>query len=240
MKYFFLQEFCKNSDAFVSSTYFYVPRGASKLYAGPLWDCDGTYGIRSELSAFEDPGSWLVRNGFDALYKSSEFRSALRSAYEQEIKPIVRNLVYGDASSEGSIEYYSAKNERSRLMNAKIWGVAQAIPLMKQYPSYDAALLALKSWAQQRLRWIDEELTAEVDAVVMHRIYNPNSGEHFYTASSVERDQLVDVGWVYEGEGWVAPKSSNTPVYRLYSGTDHHYTTSLAERNELMGGWLGI
>lgn len=72
----------------------------------------------------------------------------------------------------------------------------------------------------------------------MHRLYNPNSGEHFYTASDAERQSLVKSGWNYEGVAWVAPKESKTPVYRLYSGTDHHYTTSLAEKQSLVkAGW---
>lgn len=72
----------------------------------------------------------------------------------------------------------------------------------------------------------------------MHRLYNPNSGEHFYTASAQERDVLVSAGWSYEDVGWIAPASSKTPVFRLYSGTDHHYTSSAAERDALvMSGW---
>ena len=72
----------------------------------------------------------------------------------------------------------------------------------------------------------------------MYRLYNPNSGEHFYTANVSERDNLVRVGWVYEGVGWTAPKSSKTPVYRLYSGTDHHYTMDASERDMLKrAGW---
>ena len=79
---------------------------------------------------------------------------------------------------------------------------------------------------------------ASVTRVPMYRCYNPNSGEHFYTASTVERDHLVKVGWRYEGVGWTAPKTSKTPVYRLYSGTDHHYTTSKDERDHLVSvGW---
>ena len=72
----------------------------------------------------------------------------------------------------------------------------------------------------------------------MYRLYNPNSGEHFYTANTSERDNLRRVGWVYEGVGWTAPKSSKTPVYRLYSGTDHHYTMDASERDMLKrAGW---
>ena len=72
----------------------------------------------------------------------------------------------------------------------------------------------------------------------MYRLYNPNSGEHFYTASAHERDSLRRAGWKYEGVGWTAPATSRTPVYRLYSGTDHHYTTSAAERDMLVrAGW---
>lgn len=76
------------------------------------------------------------------------------------------------------------------------------------------------------------------DAVDMQRLYNPNSGEHFYTSSTKERNALVAVGWIYEGVGWRAPKQSSIPVYRLYSGTDHHYTTSTRERDALIRvGW---
>lgn len=77
-----------------------------------------------------------------------------------------------------------------------------------------------------------------VDTKAMYRMYNPNSGEHFYTASEYERDHLMSVGWNYEGVGWTAPAKSDTPVYRLYSGTDHHYTKSAYERDELVRvGW---
>lgn len=78
------------------------------------------------------------------------------------------------------------------------------------------------------------------ESVEMHRLYNPNSGEHFYTASEDEKNNLVNVGWNYEGVGWYAPKSSSTPVYRLYNPNagDHHYTTSTDEREMLIhAGW---
>lgn len=76
--------------------------------------------------------------------------------------------------------------------------------------------------------------------VVMHRLYNPNSGEHFYTGNTAEKDHLVKLGWTYEGEGWTAPATSKTPVYRLYNPNagDHHYTISRPEADYLVkAGW---
>lgn len=76
----------------------------------------------------------------------------------------------------------------------------------------------------------------------MYRLYNPNTGEHFYTASYYEANSIVKAGWQYENVGWTAPTSSNTPVFRLYNpyvyGGDHHYTTSSVERDSLVAaGW---
>ena len=74
----------------------------------------------------------------------------------------------------------------------------------------------------------------------MFRMYNPNSGEHFYTSNASERNHLIAAGWRFEGEGWAAPIYSNKPVYRLYNANagDHHYTTSANERDTLVAvGW---
>jgi hypothetical protein len=53
---------------------------------------------------------------------------------------------------------------------------------------------------------------------------------------------LVSRGWKYEGVGWYAPATSNTPVYRLYNPIlrDHHYTTSANEKEVLSKkyGWI--
>ena len=77
-------------------------------------------------------------------------------------------------------------------------------------------------------------------SIEMYRLYNPNSGEHFYTASAAERDNLAGIGWRYEGVGWLAPSKSSSPVHRMYNPNsgDHHYTLSSAERDNLVSiGW---
>lgn len=85
-----------------------------------------------------------------------------------------------------------------------------------------------------------EELEAAPSEILMYRLYNPNSGEHFYTKDDHEKEVLTSLGWKYEGVGWYAPFSSNTPVYRLYNNNagDHHYTTDKKEKDTLVRvGW---
>lgn len=76
--------------------------------------------------------------------------------------------------------------------------------------------------------------------VTVYRLYNKNSGEHFYTPSTSERSSLIKKGWKAEGVGWIASKKSSVPIYRLYNPNngDHHYTTSKGEYNVLAKkGW---
>ena len=80
----------------------------------------------------------------------------------------------------------------------------------------------------------------KVETQSMYRLYNPNSGEHFYTANAGEKNYLANIGWIYEGIGWNAPKTSDYPVYRLYNGNggEHHYTMNKAEKDMLVrAGW---
>ena len=91
---------------------------------------------------------------------------------------------------------------------------------------------------EQQLEPVAEPVVA-AGTTAMYRLYNPNSGEHFYTASATERDTLRKVGWSYEGVGWTAPTSGNA-VYRLYNPNAglHHYTMDESEKNYLTSlGW---
>lgn len=78
------------------------------------------------------------------------------------------------------------------------------------------------------------------DTADVYRLYNPNSGEHFYTQSADEYAAVKAAGWNGEGIAWFAPAESDVPVYRLYNPNagDHHFTTSADERDTLKkAGW---
>ncbi|MBO1103503.1 C39 family peptidase [Enterococcus hirae] len=82
-------------------------------------------------------------------------------------------------------------------------------------------------------------LRAAVKTIPMYRLFNPHSGEHFYTRDTDERDNLRRIGWKYEGVGWQAPTSGD-PVYRLYNryNGEHFYTLNVKERDSITKqGW---
>jgi len=76
--------------------------------------------------------------------------------------------------------------------------------------------------------------------VDMFRMYNPNTGEHFYTGSEEERDNLIGHGWQYEGVGFTFPLTTGDPVHRLFqpSTGEHLYTMDVNEKDSLLAaGW---
>ena len=79
-----------------------------------------------------------------------------------------------------------------------------------------------------------------LDQIEVYRMYNPNSGEHFYTSAKEEKEALEKAGWKYEGVAFHSLSSSSHPLYRVYNPNagDHHYTESTAERDHLIKvGW---
>ena len=81
--------------------------------------------------------------------------------------------------------------------------------------------------------------SAAVTTLAMYRLYNPNSGEHFYTSNGYEKVSLVKLGWRDENVAWYAP-TKGEEVYRLYNPNagDHHYTLNKGEMTNLSNlGW---
>ncbi len=86
----------------------------------------------------------------------------------------------------------------------------------------------------------DSQWNESEKEIPLFRLYNRNSGEHFYTPESKEKEHLVSLGWKDEGTGWISCGYAGEPVFRLYNPNDgdHHYTLSIAERDHLKSlGW---
>ncbi len=76
-------------------------------------------------------------------------------------------------------------------------------------------------------------------ALPLHRLYDPNNGLHYYTASNAEETSLVASGWVYErDEGYLYTTQvpGSTEIFRLYNSQngDHIYTASAAQSDAIV------
>lgn len=73
----------------------------------------------------------------------------------------------------------------------------------------------------------------------VYRLYNPNTGEHLFTADHSEAETIYKAGWNYEGIGWKYDPNGS-PVYRLQKpgGGDHLLTTEHTEIGTcVVNGW---
>ena len=92
-KVYLIEELSQDVDAFTSSFYFYKPEGEEKLYAGPVWDFDLSYGNKnvsdSPISAY----------GFGAAKK--EFGSMLLRipSFQKEVKRVYQDQLFNAVKS---------------------------------------------------------------------------------------------------------------------------------------------
>ncbi|UNT96348.1 hypothetical protein [Allobaculum mucilyticum] len=153
---------------------------------------------------------------------------------------------YKDVKLEYDVKWYGLSGEA---LNLDDQGILHANRQGKYEIGYDYTYTA-KTWETLREKYPDEiigisDVGRNMYFVVsedpyIFRLYNPNSGEHFYTSDQNERKVLIQLGWKNEGYGWLASDSSNTPVYRLYdpNAGDHHYTMNIKEYDALAKlGW---
>lgn len=82
------------------------------------------------------------------------------------------------------------------------------------------------------------QIIGQKDAVALYRLYNSKSGDHLYTTSCQEKDNVIRSGsYVYEGlAGYISTRQARRTValYRLQLANGRHfYTTDVNEMNTL-------
>lgn len=144
----------QNSDAFLSSTFFYIPENDQKLYAGPVWDFDTAYGLyfNSDATGFLPARSKLVQR----LLQIDSFREAVTAQWTDGLREIIRDTVLSESAqaasgSVRSIAGYGAACMRSQQMDALRWG---------RTGSYSEALDALYAFMQESFDWVEQVLTS--------------------------------------------------------------------------------
>ena len=127
----------------------------------------------------------------------------------------------------------------------------EVIPSMVYVPTYDKAgnYLGKNSdgtvtITSTNLGASDKTSPAVFAEGAVYRMYNQNSGEHFYTKNPAERNNLAAAGWSYEADqttkGIAATEDGALPVYRVFNPNTglHHFTTNKNEAVMLKNiGW---
>ncbi|WP_159721764.1 polysaccharide lyase family 8 super-sandwich domain-containing protein [Enterococcus sp. CSURQ0835] len=133
----------------------------------------------------------------------------------------------------------SDPTQKNSLVHVKVPHDFKGVVNMSEGVTYDAATQTF-TVDFTNARGASKVITLDNTATVpLHRLYNPHSGEHFYTLDDGEKTSLIKAGWHDEGSiGKTA--ATGEDVYRLYNPNtgDHHYTKSVIERDSLIRvGW---
>lgn len=189
-KCYLLMELSQNGDAFLSSTYFYKPADEEKLYAGPVWDFDYTYGLFGSrdngavLSSPEGLTAALNSRFTIKLLSIPAFQEEVQRVYREELYELVTGVALGGAEDGGErlrpLDDYGAQCAASQEMNRVLW---------TQYltGSYAQALEKFRDFLERRNEWLYAEVTG-------------------WTGDPLDTQRFVDVGedqWYFEAVSFV-------------------------------------
>ena len=193
--FWWVQEFSVNVDAFrTDSNYLYKPRG-EKLYFGPLWDFDLTFGVST---AGTEGFNHSVMPWLDELRENNPSFQRLLKERWQVLSGIIDNIV----KKGGVLDQYIAEVRYSWEDN---------LPLSKDpYNTMDREMDRLREWLTTRQAWINENLDsvsnvystvtfmADDQTVKTVKLYTGKMLNELPNAP--QKDGQVFLGWQYEDE----------------------------------------
>lgn len=161
-RYYWLQEFAKNTDATSRSFYTVWKNDSQKMYAEPVWDMDRTAGVVEPFMRPADylyPTEWAVRKEewFTALFEKESFREEVKRVYlEENLDRIFAEAVQGIPAKRDYIR-------PSADMNFIRWEVLSKeqnnqIVRYMGVSTFDTQTEWLYEWLSQRREWLRENL----------------------------------------------------------------------------------
>lgn len=159
VKVFLLQELSLNCDGFISSVYFYKDADG-KMFAGPIWDQDMTFGIgwtKTNAADIEDY-HYLAK----ALIQIPVFKTAVVEYYSSTFAPAVREWL----GNNGTIAHQYNLLKDSAAMNYMLWdyiriGDPAADGHIWQGASYQGVVADMTSWIDARLSVMDKRFAQQ-------------------------------------------------------------------------------
>ncbi len=160
--HFIINEFAKNVDAYRISAFLYKERDSDggKMYAGPIWDFNLSFGkawfpedlfvtegwqVNYNILRPSDP--WQVPFWWEILSTDAYFTERLNSRWAQ-----LRTGILALEHVYGLIDSLTAVTSEARERNFERW------PETATDHSYDDEIQQMKTWISDRTSWIDNNL----------------------------------------------------------------------------------
>lgn len=219
---YLLEEVTANYDGGVASSYFYKDRDAvsEKLFAGPIWDYDVTWGnTPSYIGYLSDSPKRLTRLDFHqdssvwfpALYEKPEFRQAVLSCYRKDISPYLETLALQ------ILPQLEERTAASAAMDRVRWSAQYAENGTWKSREEEIAFLAdyiLERKAFLDKVWIEQTALHEIELFIEGVPYDTLyvfAGEPLPEMPDAEISYAEFLGWTAETDG--LPPDRNVPVY---------------------------
>lgn len=159
VKVFLLQELALNCDGFISSVYFYKDADG-KMFAGPIWDQDMTFGTgwsKTNAADIEDY-HYLAK----ALIQIPAFKTAVVEYYSSTFAPAVREWL----GNNGTIAHQYNLLKDSAAMNYTLWdyiriGNPENEGHIWQGASYQGVVDEMTTWIENRLANMDSRFNLQ-------------------------------------------------------------------------------
>lgn len=178
VRYYWTQEYFKNMDSSTSSTYFYKDSDSidSKLYAGPMWDMDNSFGY--ELSGSRWGYSWTSSNGW----------------YTRNTR--IYRFYYSDSTTTYSSDAYAPLSFYGALANNcdDFWSMAQSYWYSTVEPATQV-LLGEKADPKGTLRSVSEYVNDIAKTNTMDNVRHSLNGSKAYDYSTMTQQME---NWIRE------------------------------------------
>ena len=180
-----INELACNLDSFSwSSTWFVLPAGESRFVPGPPWDFDNAWSYLTDGTmpggrGLKERAGWMPE-----FYQCKAFSDAMIRIYEEELYPLIRDVLLGEKQGKylRPIDSYAAEIAHASRMNQKRWNIKRASSLVYE-ESMEENIALLKQFISDRGDWLyramvtNEKLGADGVEITLRVMYGYADGE---------------------------------------------------------------
>ncbi|WP_434740312.1 CotH kinase family protein [Micromonospora sp. SH-82] len=155
-----LNELSREMDSYIRSAYFYKDRG-TKIFAGPLWDYDLTFGVGGFFGN-DQPAGWqyqqvrqpVANDWYTQLMRDPAFVDQVRARWQT-----LRRGLLSDASLRTRVDTLAAPLANGAQRNFQRWPNLTT-PMIGYFftptaPTWQGQVQFLRDWMLRRATWLD-------------------------------------------------------------------------------------